>query len=73
MRHVADEPRKPLLVSVFEAAAEAMELGQGEQTLELVFSDGHLRRWYTRTGSNGAHALERFDEAAGIAVAQRLL
>lgn len=39
------EGRKPLLVTLFEAAAVALDLDQGPQVLALRFVDGELVAW----------------------------
>ena len=55
-----EEP-KPLLVQLFEAAAAAMDLNEGQHTLELHFEHGHLRRWTALNKNNGHEALRRLD------------
>jgi hypothetical protein len=55
-----EEP-KPLLVQLFEAAAAAMDLNEGQHTLELHFEHGHLHRWTALNKNNGHEALRCFD------------
>jgi hypothetical protein len=60
---MAENGPKPLLAVFFETAAEAMDLTDGHQRLELMFENGHLRVWTAHSEKNGAYALERFDAA----------
>ena len=69
--HVRDLP--PLLERVFEAAARAIGVGQGAETLELRFQDGKLERWYRHDQANGAHELRRFDADAARELSELLL
>ena len=55
---------KPALATILESVASIMNLDEGQHRLELLFSDGHLRQWWTHSERNGANALARFDERA---------
>jgi hypothetical protein len=61
---VTDGPT-PMLVPLFELAADAMGLGEGTRTLELVFVDGRLRRWVVEEDgervAESAYRLTRYD------------
>jgi hypothetical protein len=54
---------RPALAQLLELAANAMELGDGVQRLELVFVDGRLRSWSTTGEELPAYKLARFDRS----------
>jgi hypothetical protein len=58
------EAAQPILRPLLEAVAAVMELDEGEHRLELVFTDGNLRRWRTESGPRGTDALAAFDDRA---------
>lgn len=53
---------KSVTEALLERVAEAMDLDHGQHTLELVFVDGELRRWFAHTGERASGALGRYDE-----------
>jgi hypothetical protein len=60
---VADTP-KPALQLLFEAAAVAMDMDHGRETLELLFQDGELELWYRHDQKNRPAELGRYDGRA---------
>jgi hypothetical protein len=57
---------KPLVATLLEMVAEAMELSEGHKHLDLYFDDGKLRSWATRSEKNGIYALVRYDPALDV-------
>ncbi len=64
-----DAPRA-YLCELFEAAALAMELDHGQQRLELLFDDGHLRSWWAHAERRRPGELYRFDAAIAELIAR---
>jgi hypothetical protein len=55
------EPPRPLLVSVLEAAAAAAGWDRGHHIVTLEFDDGRLRRWGHDDPRNSPRELACFD------------
>jgi hypothetical protein len=53
---------RPRLVRLFEAAAAAMELDRGKNTLELRFENGRLVQWFAHAQHRSPDTLEEYDE-----------
>ena len=54
---------KPLLARLLEDVAALLGLTSG--TLELVFQDGHLTKFYSHSRGQGARSLAYYDVQAG--------
>jgi hypothetical protein len=61
---VQEHDEQPYLRRLFEAVAGVMDLDRGEHVLELHFTDGRLRDWWTHARKRPPAELRAFEDRA---------